>query len=227
MSGFSFAYRESGAVALRDTYPLAKSMNGTGTPPAAGMKAGDLVVYTTVAALTTSAAKVVRPLLGADKTAHYEEGGVRAGILGICDNDVNTSSSGAVSTVMSPGGVISRTQGMASMNALDSNGHGQQTFVIATSDTIFKAQLATAASTTAVYKALKGGLGGITITVTAGVSVYTVNTSDTGEDLMLNIVDVDITDLTRKTVFVKILNTGLTPSGSYLQYETATAYSTQ
>jgi|GEM_PF-6777253 len=228
MPGFIFAYREGGAPPLRRTFPLAKSMNGTGTPPAAALKSGDLVAYSTLAALTTSAAKVVRPLLAADKTANYEAGGVRAGILGILGaSDVSTSSSGSVAATTSFGGAILRTQGMASMNALDPNGHAQETFIIATSDTVFKAQLAVVPASVAAFLALKGGLGGITITTTVGVSVYTVNITDTGEQLMLNIVDVDESDITMKTVFVKILNTGLTPSGSYCQIDTATAYTAQ
>lgn len=203
-------------------------MSGTGTPPAATLKNGDLVVYTTVSALTTASAKVVRMLLAADKAANYEEGGVRAGVLGVLDSsDVSTSSSGSTSAVASTGGVISRTQGMASMNKLDANGHAQETFIIATPDTVFKAQLAVAAASLAAFQALEGGLAGITISTTSGVSTYTVNTTDTGEKLMLKIVKVDLNDLNFKTVFVKILDSGLTPTGSYCQNQTATPYSTQ
>jgi hypothetical protein len=225
--GWSFAYRTNGGPPVRRRYPLAKSMNGAGTRPAARMRAGDVVVYTTVAALTTAGAKVVRPLLENDKAANYEEGGVRAGILGICDSPVATNSSGAAVAETQAGGLLPKTPGLASIAPLDTNGHSQQTFVIATPDTVFRAQLGTAAANLAAYLALKGGLAGITMTDASGGSDYTINTSDTGEKLMLKIVDVDPNDATFKEVFVSVLGSGLTPTGSYMQNDTQTAYSTQ
>jgi hypothetical protein len=227
MAGFTFAYRTGGGPPVKRRYPLAKSMNGAGTRPAARMRAGDLVAYTTVSALTTAGAKVVRQLLEADKTANYEEGGVRAGVLGCCDQPVATNSSGVPIAETGSGGALSKTPSIASINPLDTNGHGQQTFVIATADTVFEAKLGTAAANLATYLALKGGLAGITFTDATGGSDYTVNTSDTGEKLLLKIVDVDPNDATFKTVFVQFLGTSLTPTGSYMQADTGTAYSTQ
>lgn len=225
--GWEFAYRTNNGPPVRRRYPLAKSMNGAGTRPAARMKAGDVVVYTTVAALTTAGAKVVRPLLEADKTAHYEEGGVRAGILGVCDEPVATNSAGAFMAETANGGYLPKVPGLASLNKLDTNGHAQQTFVIATPDTVFKANLAAAAASLAVYLALKGSLAGITMTNASGGSEYTINVTDSGEDLMVKIVDVDPNDATFTNVFVSILGSGLTPSGSYMQNDTQTPYSTQ
>jgi hypothetical protein len=228
MPGFSFAYRESGASPLRKTFPLAKSMTGTGTPPAATLKNGDVVAYTTVSALTTSSAKVMRMVLAADKTANYEEGGVRCGIFGILGaSDTGTNSSARAVSAQSNGGAISRTPSMSSMNPLDSNGHAQETFIAATPDTVFKAQLTAAAASAAAYLALKGGLAGLTITTTSGVSVYTVDSTITGEGALFIIKDVDPNDSTFKTVFVKVITTGLTPTGTYCQNDNGVPYSTQ
>jgi hypothetical protein len=226
--GFSFAYREGGGKPVRARFPLAKSMNGAGTRPAARMRAGDVVAYTTVSALTTSSAKVVRPLLEADKTAHYEDGSShRCGILGICESPVATNSSGVPIAETQTGGNLSKTPSLASMNPLDSNGHGQQVFLIATPDTVFKAELGTAAASLAAYLALKGQLAGLTFTNATGGSDYTVNTSDTGEDLLLVIADVDPKDSTFKTVFVKVVDEGLSPTGSYCQSRTGYPYTAQ
>lgn len=227
MPGVKFSYRTNGQPAFRKRYPFAKSMNGTGTPPAATLQPGDFVALTTNASLATSSTPVVRMLLAADKTAHYEEGGVRAGVLGIYDSQVNTNSSGVVMAQQSAGGVITRTPGMASMNPLHPCGHAQDTIVVATADTVFEMNLATAAASQTALAALRGTLGGITLSTTSGVTTYTVNTTDTGEDLMLEIVDVDISDPNLKRVFVRFLGTGLTPTGSYMQYDTGTNYSTQ
>jgi hypothetical protein len=67
---------------------------------------------------------------------------------------------------------------------------------------------------------------GITIPTTDN-GAFTINTTDTGEDLLLQIVDIDKKDANFKRVFFKILGTGLTPTGSYMQHDTAQAYSTQ
>lgn len=227
MPGIKFSYRTTGQPAFKRHYPLAKSMNGTGTPPAAKLQAGDFVVLTTLSTLTTSSTPVIRPLLAADKTAHYEEGGVRAGVLGICDGPVETNSSGLVLASQSAGGVITRTPGMASMNPLHACGQAQDTVIVITADTVLEAQLGTAASSAAAFNALVGTLAGITLSVSSGVTTYTLNTSDTGEDLMCQIVGVDTADTTFKRVFFRILGTGLTPTGSYMQWDTGVPYSTQ
>lgn len=230
MPGFSFAYRLGGSgVPVRNDYPLAKSMNGVGTPPAAAMQAGDVVVYTTASALTDGGVAVVRPLLAADKSANYENGsGLRCGILGICDCGVSTDSTGVVMAAASLGGVISPNPGMASMNPLSLNGHSVSTFVIADASTIFRADLATAAANANAFEALKGTLAGITITVTNGVTVYTVDTAATGEAQCLYIYDIDVSDTTYKKLLVGVYSAaGLTPVSSYLQSQTNVPYTAQ
>lgn len=213
---------------FRKGYPLAKSMNGTGTPPAATMKAGDIVCLSTASGLTTASAVVVRPLLAADKTANYENGsGVRCGILGICDCEIATDSAGLALAQTSSGGVISPTPGMGSMNPLHLSGQAQQTMIVFTPSTVFKMLLAAAAASAAAYAALPNTLAGITISTTSGVTTYTANTTDTGEQLMLEIVGIDPNDTTFKTVYLRVLGTGLTPTGSYMQYDTATPYTAQ
>lgn len=227
MPGFKFAYRESGQPPLRRAFPLAKSMNGTGTPPAATLKAGDLVAYTTVAALTTSSSTVMRMQLAADKTANYEEGGVRVGTYGICDAEQATNSSGVAIGESQNGGIIYSTP-MASMNPLHAgSGHSQMTFIEATPDTVFEAQLLSAAASLVAFQALKGTLAGVDISVSSGVSTYTVDSAESGEDLNLIIVNVDEKDLTFKRVFVKFRDQGLTPTGSYMQGKTGVPYTTQ
>lgn len=229
MPGWSYAYMTgSRGGPYRRGFSLAKSMNGTGTPPAATLKAGDVVCLSTASALTTASAEVVRMLLAADKTAHYENGsGVRAGVLGICDAEIATDSAGLALGVTSPGGVISPTPGMGSMNPLNLSGQAQQTVVIATPQTVFKSQLSTASATAAIYAALVGSVAGINISTTSGVTTYGVATGDTGEDLMLEIVGIDPNDTSFKTVFVRILGTGLTPTGSYMQFDTGVPYTAQ
>ena len=229
MGTFRFAYRESGKPAFRKRYPLAKSMTGAGTRPAATAKAGDLAAYTTASALTTSSVPVVRMLLEEDETANYEDGSsLRVGILGIFDAQVETNSSGVATASASNGGVISKTGGMAGMNPRHTNGHSQQTIVVATADTVFEANLATAAASAAALSALKGTLAGLTFTNASGGSDYTVNTGESGEKQCLLIVDVDVNDTNLKRVHVKFRSSaGLTPVSGYLQYENAVPYTAQ
>lgn len=238
MPGFQFAYREGGGQPVREVYPLAKSMAGAGTPPAARLVSGDLVAYTTVAALTTSAAKVMRMLLAADKTANYEDGSTnRCGVYGIAEGAVATNSSGVAVAETSNGGFLPKVPSLASLNKLALNGHGQAVFIAATPDTVFKAKLKTAAASAVAYQALRGQLAGVDIAVSSGVSTYTVDSGESGEDLNLVIVDIDPRDTSYLTVFVKFRDEQNSAAasgdaetlvlGSYCQYRTGFPYTAQ
>lgn len=101
MPGIRFAQDQNGMG-----NPLIERYMGQGGSGGGGtIYQGDLVVLTTKSTLTTNATPVVRTLLAADKTAHYLQGGVAAGILGMGLSDMVTNSSGVANASINPGGV--------------------------------------------------------------------------------------------------------------------------
>lgn len=97
MPGIYFAGVPGGNLSVpdRETDVIANSINGAGTPPAAQILGGDLVVKTIKSTLTgTPLTPVVRMLLAADKTAHYKEGTPVAGIYGCAASGAASTSTG-------------------------------------------------------------------------------------------------------------------------------------
>lgn len=233
MSGFEFAYRMGGAGGgqgpLKNAWSIGKNLSGapTSTNLAGGCYAGDVVVFTTKSTVTTAANKVVRTVVADDKTAHYAEGGIRAGLLGISESNIRTDANGKVSAVASTGGYFPKVPSAPSLNPFDTNGHSQTTFTEFDAESVFKTKLAVASSSAAVYLALPGTLAGLTIPTTDN-GIFKVNLTDTGADLCFRIIDVDPNDTTFTNVFVAIIMLGTTTIvGSYAQATTSVAYSTQ
>src|SRR5437868_12920900 len=97
MPGIRYVGTRAGFVDVPDVraFLLAKSLTGTGTPPAAAIQAGDVLCLTQAAALTdTITNTVVRMLLAADVTAVYKEGTPVAGVLGIARDSASSNASG-------------------------------------------------------------------------------------------------------------------------------------
>lgn len=233
MSGFEFAYRMGGAGGsqgpTKDAWSLGKNLTGapTSTNLAGGLYAGDVVVYTTKSTVTTASNKVVRTVVADDKTAHYAEGGIRAGLLGICETNMKTDANGKITAVASTGGYFPKVPGGGSLNPLDTNGHAQATFTLFDAQSVFKAKLAVPSTTAAIYQALVGGLAGLTIPTTDN-GIFKVNLTDSGADLCFRIIDIDPNDTTFANVFVSIITLATTTIvGSYAQASTGVAYSTQ
>lgn len=157
---------------------LGKSMTGTGTPPAATLKHGDVVCLSSHSAVGGSSLIVARMLLAADKTANYEDGsGNVCGIFGVyLDADVDTNSSGlVVAGSVGNGGVIFSMPSDAASYALDKSAlRAQGRVAIFDDTTLWRVKLA---SGTASHANLQGKAG-ITISTTNGVTTYTANTSD-------------------------------------------------
>jgi hypothetical protein len=110
LSGFSFQGVRGSQIPVPDRAPYlaANNLNGTGTPPASQLYAGDLCVLTTKSTLTDANADVVcRMLLQADKAANYKQGTPVAGILGVNSSPIATNSVGVVQALGPlPGGTI-------------------------------------------------------------------------------------------------------------------------
>ncbi len=217
MPGVYFHTRTSGAsiVPNKIPYKLANSMTGTGTPPAAQLQAGDLVVLTTASALTAAGVVVCRMLLAADKTAHYKESTPVAGILGVCTATVDTNSAGgATGGGVSLGGVIYGNPSEEFTYGVDSTGRGTLNVIVADNATVFRAKLNTGTASGAIVDTL----GGFTLSTTSGVTTYTVNTTDTGVDACVKFTGFNPDDTTE--VYFNIL-------GSFQQYGTGVTYSSQ
>lgn len=233
MSGFEFAYRMGGSGgsqgARKNAYSLGKNLTGAPTNEnlAGGCYAGDVVVYTTNSAVTTASNKVVRTVVKDDKDAHYAEGGIRAGLLGISETNAATGATGKIVGSASLGGYVPKVPAGGSLNPFDTNGHSIETFTLFDAQSVFRAKLAVPSATAAAYLALPGGLAGLTIPTTDN-GIFKVNLTDTGADLCFRIIDIDPNDATFANVFVAIIVLATTTIvGSYAQIETGVAYSTQ
>lgn len=234
MPGGQYAYNTSPTgVPAVGAYLLAggsTSLSGTGTPPAASLQAGDVVVLTTKSTLTANSVPVVRMLLAADKAADYKEGTPIAGILGIIGYGVSGNGSGQANGGPSPAplaaagaDLISNFPSIALGDPQDSNTNRSWLRIILANETnIFRFAI----TGTAATPALIGTQCGLTLSVSSGVTTYTVNETSitTGNVAVATIVGVDSTDLLYGSagghVFVKFLP-------SYCQINTAVNYSTQ
>jgi hypothetical protein len=97
MSGLSFAYQKTSGspIPVVSTALIGKSTQ---------IHVGDILIRTEASALTTSATPVVRPLFSGDTITSSN------GILGVALFDIQTNSSGVLTTVSSPVSVSTRGQ---------------------------------------------------------------------------------------------------------------------
>jgi hypothetical protein len=159
---------------------LANNLTGTGTPPAAYVYATDILVRTTKSTLTSNNIPVVRPLIQADITALYQEGGQIVGLLGAAADDFITNSSGvAQAPPTSVGGVVFPGS-YASNQYLDPvTGRSQGRVLIFETGQRFLTPLYTGGGSVTLKGQYDGTLAGINISVSNGVSTYTIDPNAT------------------------------------------------
>lgn len=227
MPGIQFAYTlNTGPVATQGTL-LANSLSGTGTPPAAYLRGGDLVVLTTKTTLTSGGIVVTRMLLAADKTAHYKEGTPVAGIFGVSPYDAATDANGIVNaSVPAPniatGAAISYNFPSMSGDAppdTATNRSRVQPF-LANLTNVFVGALDSATAS----HALDGTLAGFILTVSSGVTTYTIDTGAAAADQCITIIKPNESDplynAAKGSVFFQFLP-------AFCQSLTGVSYSTQ
>ena len=184
------------SVTREPHFPMAKST---------AFNYGDVLVLTTVSALTTSSAQVLRPLLAADITAAYQDGSAHVcGIHSICPYTETTNSSGIVATQPSVTNVAAAARpiyalpGVSAGYAVDPNiGHSLLNPIIADSQTWFRAPLL--ASIGAATAAMVGATAGIDLTS----GIFTVDTGATTK--ILEIVKIADGDPAGNIVYVRVL----------------------
>lgn len=165
-------------------YLAADSMNGTGTPPACSMLAGDVLALTTKTTLTSSNNTVCRMLLAADKTANYQVSSVDAGAVGIAVFDMNTNASGVAGSPPALGGVANGSAINYPMSDPTLRGNDMATsrnYVhVATADSanIFRGRIDMNSTDWPSGLTLQHQFDGITagfiLTTTSGVTNYTI-----------------------------------------------------
>lgn len=205
------------------------TLSGTGTPPAAALQAGDLVVRTTKSTLTSGGYPVIRMLLAADKTADYKEGGTTAGILGIIAYGVSGNGSGQATGGPSPAPLAAAGADLTPNFSSIAQGDPQDSItnrswlriIYANEQNIFRI-----ATTTMLASPLAIGTQvALTLSTASGVTTYTVNqtTIGAGNLAVATVVGVDTTDLLYGQagghVFIKFLP-------AFCQINTALNYST-
>lgn len=239
MPGISFAGNRGGQTfaPFIQRYLLANSLTGTGTPPAAAIQAGDLVVLTTKSNLTSNSNVVMRQLLAADKTAHYKEGTPVAGILGVAAWAAQSNASG-VATAPPPLGAISTNAAInyplsqAGMQQADNaSGRSYMAAEVFNAGAIFQGRLDTAAGAITLQHQYDDILAGFILTVVSGITTYTIDTGASASDQCIRIIGPNENDPLYNTLVAQ--NAAVGPSvffqmlGSFSQYETGVPYSTQ
>lgn len=181
MPGIRFAYVTIGDSPQLGAGLLANSLSGTGTPPAANLRGGDVVAQTTAAALTAAGAAVIRMLLAADKAAAYKEGTPVAGIMGVAAWDANTSNLGQIQgSVNAPGvntgaGAILNFPSISSGMPVDPNtARSRVDYYTASEMNVFLGKLD--ATSAAATPARNNTLAGLILTTSGGVTTYTIDT---------------------------------------------------
>lgn len=190
----------SSSPASAQGYLLANSLSGTGTPPAAYLRGGDLVALTIASALTASSIAVVRMLLAADKTAHYKESTPVAGILGLAEYDCATDGNGVLNGNVPPAGVTpgaSITYNFPSMGQgtpVDSATNRSRIQIYeANLQNVFVGALTTEGAANANH-ALDGLGGGLILTTSGGVTTYTLDDDPAAADTCIVFVKPDESD---------------------------------
>jgi len=181
---------------------LANSLTGTGTPPAASVLAGDIVVRTTKSTITSGGTAVVRMLLAADKTAHYLQGTPVAGLLGVAGDSVSTNASGvsvappAIGGIATGAGIPYPYSGPGMWGNDPLTGRSYLGVLPFTPDNVFGMRLdtTTAAILTTTYQSLVGTLGGIIMSTTSGVTTYTLDWAAAAADSCLMILGPNTSD---------------------------------
>lgn len=171
MSNFEYAYNRNGKVPFIEYALNAKS---------ATVKAGDPLVRSYHADISTASNPVVRRLTAADITADYLQT-AKAGIYGFAAHDFITNSSGVPST---PTSYANKAASADPIYALPSYGsglavdptisYGQAKVYVATPDMVFRGKLG-GGGTTTMSNVLVGTLAGIDI---AAVTTFTIDTSE-------------------------------------------------
>jgi hypothetical protein len=239
MPGFVFAGNKGSYTGVPNVgkYLLANSMNGTGTPPAAAIMAGDVVCLTSNASLTSNSQIVVRMLLAADKTAVYKQGTPVAGILGVAASDVASTSTGAA---MAPPAYLGLTN-QASIpysysepglwGADKATSRNYLKVNLFSGGNFFLGRLDMAAGAITLGHQFDDALAGIILNTTSGVTTYTVDTTATGTSACLRIIGPNEQDPLYNTLVASGAATG--PSvffqavGSFEQYSTGVVYTSQ
>lgn len=193
MPGISFYAPPGGNAPVPDIrdYLLANSLNGTGTPPANSLQAGDLVALTQNTSLTSGGNTVVRQLLAADLAALYKESTPIAGILGIAMDSANSNASGVATTAPPLGGVTttappSYPYSYAGMQAPDdATGRSRERVAVFRSGFSFLGALYVGGGAITLQHQYDDTLAGFKITTTAGITTYTIDVGATTKCLRI------------------------------------------
>lgn len=239
MPGIAFANQQGGMLGTPSVgkYLLANSMTGTGTPPANGLNAGDLVVLTTKSTLTSNSNVVVRMLLAADKSAHYKEGTPVAGILGVAASSVQTNASGVAQPGPAAGGITTTASisypysEPALWGADPASGRNYLKVDLFLPGNVFIGRLDMAAGAITLQHQYDNTLAGFILNTTTGVTTYTVDTGAAAADQCLRIIGPNTQDPLYNTLVAQ--NAAVGPSvffevlDSFSQALTGVDYSTQ
>jgi hypothetical protein len=166
---------------LTPSFYLANSLSGSGTPPAAYVQATDIVVLTTKSTLTSNAIPVVRMLLAADITALYQNGsGGICGLLGSAADDMISNSSGLAQAPPTSLGGSQFPGSYASLQYTDPQvGRSQGRVQVFDSNHFQLTPLYTGGGSVTLLGQYDGTLAGINISVTSGVTTYTIDPNAT------------------------------------------------
>lgn len=237
MPGLRYVGTNAGFVDVPNVRPvlLANSLTGTGTPPAAALQSGDVMVLTQNSSLTSGGNTVGRMLLAADVTAVYKEGTPIAGIYGMARDSCSSNASGVAQPPPPLGGVqtsaaIPYSYGYAGMMPVDdATGRSQESVNVFYPGQIFGAPLYPGGGAVTVQHQYDETLAGLRLTTTSGVTSYQVDVGATTKILRIiapNTQDPLYNTLVATTatngceVFFEVLE-------SYSQALTGVVYSTQ
>lgn len=239
MPGIVYVGPEAGRVYVPDLRPvlLANSLSGTGTPPAADIQAGDIVVLTTKSTLTSGGNTVGRMLLAADVTAHYKEGTPVAGVFGVARDSARSNASGVALGSTPLGGIttsaaIPYPYSYAGMQPPDdATGRSQLSVDVFAGGQVFMGQLYVGGGAITLQHQYDYTLAGFHLSTTGGITTYTIDTGAAAADQCLRIIGPNMEDpfynvltttaqTTAPTVFFEVL-------GAFEQASTGVVYSTQ
>lgn len=189
--------------------------------------AGDWVVLTTNTNHTASSYPVVRPLVAADKTAHYQQGTPIAGLLGVAEMGAQTDANGFASGPILPSGVATSAIPIYALPTVptgykvDPNiGYSRIVITEASGGNKFRGRLNTGSATAA----LSGTIAGLILAASGTVTTYTVDTSPSGGaiaggDACLIITGWDSRDSLNTAVYCRVV-------GAFQQPATGINYTT-
>jgi hypothetical protein len=168
-------------AAFEPPFYLANGLSGTGTPPAAYVQATDIMVLTTKSTLTSNAVPVVRMLEQADITALYQNGsGGICGILGSASDDMSTTAAGLAQAPPPSLGGSQFPGSYASLQYTDPQiGRSQGRVQVFDNNHFFRMALYTGGGSITLTGQYNNTLAGINISVTSGVSTYTIDPNAT------------------------------------------------